>query len=303
MTKELYSNGKLLLTAEYVILDGAKGLALPTKFGQSLKLRHEDSETFGWISIDKTNEPWFSATFSKTDLKTLNTTDKDISNRLVQILSEAKQLNPSFLSNPSDYNNIEAKLTFSRNWGLGSSSTLISNIAEWAQVDPYKLLATTFGGSGYDIACAQNNTSIVYQKSKNKPVVHALNFQPCFLNHLFFVYLNQKKNSRDAIKAYRNLDFDKHALISKINGITDGIIKCTQLKEFELLLNNHEYLISKTLKTPTIKELLFSDYPGTIKSLGAWGGDFILATGSEAEMEYFKKKGYSTILSYTEMIL
>jgi mevalonate kinase len=27
-----YSNGKLLLTGEYLVLDGAKSLALPTKF-------------------------------------------------------------------------------------------------------------------------------------------------------------------------------------------------------------------------------------------------------------------------------
>ncbi|TLP82757.1 GYDIA family GHMP kinase [Maribacter sp. ACAM166] len=303
MTKELYSNGKLLLTAEYAILDGAKGLALPTKFGQYLKLSHQDSETFEWVSIDDTNKPWFSATFSKIDFKILNTTDKNISNRLVQILSEAKKLNPSFLSNPSDYNNIEAKLTFPTNWGLGSSSTLIANIAEWAQVDPYQLLASTFGGSGYDVACAQHNTPIVYQNNMYKPVVTTLNFHPLFSNQLFFIYLNQKKNSRDAIRAYRNVNFDKLDLISKIDAITDRIIKCTQLKEFELLLNTHEHIISETLKTPTIKEQLFSDYTGTIKSLGAWGGDFILATGSENEMDYFKEKGYATILPYKKMIL
>jgi len=29
-----YSNGKLLITGEYLVLDGAKALALPTKYGQ-----------------------------------------------------------------------------------------------------------------------------------------------------------------------------------------------------------------------------------------------------------------------------
>lgn len=303
MTKELYSNGKLLLTAEYAILDGAKGLALPTKFGQSLKLKHEDSETLHWVSIDNDNKPWFNATFSREDLKTIKTTDEEVSNRLIQILSEAKKLNPSFLSKPSDFNMIEAKLTFPRNWGLGSSSTLITNIAEWAKVDPYKLLASTFSGSGYDIACAQHDTAIIYQNNAHKPVVQSLNFQPPFADDLFFVYLNQKKNSRDAITAYRNLNFDKHNLIAQIDELTSAIIRCTELKEFEQLLNTHEIIISETLQTPTIKELLFSQYTGTIKSLGAWGGDFILATGKVAEMNYFKKKGYSIILSYAEMIL
>lgn len=303
MSKELYSNGKLLLTAEYAILDGAKGLALPTKFGQSLKLEHDNSDILHWVSLDNNNKPWFIATFSRDELKTIKTSDKEVSTRLIQILSEAKKLNPKFLSNSSDYNRIEAKLTFARNWGLGSSSTLITNISAWAKVDPYKLLASTFGGSGYDIACARHDTALVYKKNTPTPMVSSINFQPPFTDDLFFVYLNQKKNSRDAIAAYSTLNFDKHNLIAKIDEITAAIIECSELKEFEQLLNTHEIILSHILQIPTIKELLFSDYNSTIKSLGAWGGDFILVTGKEAEMEYFKNKGYTTIISYAEMIL
>ena len=54
---------------------------------------------------------------------------------------------------------------------------------------------------------------------------------------------------------------------------------------------------------PPVKKRLFPDYPGSIKSLGAWGGDFILATGTESEREYFKEKGYTTLRSYRELIL
>ena len=36
--KYFYSPGKLLLTGEYVVLDGAKSLAIPTIFGQSLNI-------------------------------------------------------------------------------------------------------------------------------------------------------------------------------------------------------------------------------------------------------------------------
>ncbi len=303
MTKELYSNGKLLLTAEYAILDGAKGLALPTKFGQSLKLETSNSEKIEWKSLDENGTVWFDAQFSKIELKTINTSDTDISQRLAQILLEAKQLNPSFLSNKNDYNSIEAKITFPRDWGLGSSSTLIANIAQWANVNSFHLLDATFGGSGYDIACAQHNSPILYQRNEYTPLVSEVNFQPNFSDHLFFVYLNQKKNSRDAINSYRNLDFDKADLVSKIDAITNKIIKCHDLKEFVALLNKHEAILSKTLKIPTVKETLFSDYSGTIKSLGAWGGDFVLVSGTTSEMTYFKNKGYSTILPYKEMIL
>lgn len=302
MIKQLYSNGKLLLTGEYAILDGAKGLALPTRFGQFLNLSRTGSDTLDWASLDENNNPWFSAQFSRKDLRTISTSDVEISNRLVEILLVAKQLNPNFLSRTIDFNSIETKLTFPRNWGLGSSSTLVANIAQWAAVNPYRLLEATFGGSGYDIACARHNKPIIYQNSPHKPLVSEVDFKPRFSEHLFFVYLNQKKNSRDAIKAYRNLRFDKDDLVSKINVITDRIVDCNDLQEFEQLLLTHENIISNTLHIPTIKETHFADYQGSLKSLGAWGGDFILATGTTQARKYFKKMGYTTILSFAEMI-
>ena len=48
-------------------------------------------------------------------------------------------------------------------------------------------------------------------------------------------------------------------------------------------------------------EKFFKDYSGEIKSLGAWGGDFILAAGPSSSIEYFQNKGFKTILSYNEM--
>lgn len=302
MTKQLYSNGKLLLTGEYAILDGAKGLALPTTFGQFLNLSSTGLDSLDWVSLDENDKPWFNAQFSKKDFRTISTSDAEISSRLVQILLEAKRLNPNFLSLSTDFNSIETKLTFPRYWGLGSSSTLIANIAQWAAVDPYRLLKATFGGSGYDIACARHNKAIIYQNSAHKPLVREVDFRPGFSEHLFFVYLNQKKNSRDAIKAYKTLRFDKDDLISKINSITERIVDCNDLQEFEHLLHTHEKIISNTLHIPTIKETRFTDYPGTLKSLGAWGGDFILATGTRQTMKYFKEMGYTTILSFAEII-
>ena len=51
---------------------------------------------------------------------------------------------------------MEERLPPSRVWPIlnRTSSTLIANLAKWSNVDPYILLSETFGGSGYDIACA-----------------------------------------------------------------------------------------------------------------------------------------------------
>ena len=43
------------------------------------------------------------------------------------------------------------------------------------------------------------------------------------------------------------------------------------------------------------------DYEGQIKSLGAWGGDFILAAGPVNSKKYFYDKGYNTVLNYKEI--
>ena len=76
-----------------------------------------------------------------------------------------------------------------------------------------------------------------------------------------------------------------------------------KLSEFEKLIQEHEKIISSIIELPTVKERLFPDYFGTLKSLGAWGGDFILATGDKNTPHYFKAKGYTTILRYSDMVL
>ena len=69
------------------------------------------------------------------------------------------------------------------------------------------------------------------------------------------------------------------------------------------LLDEHSNLLSKTLQMKTVKQNLFPDFNGTLKSLGAWGGDFILAASEENPEAYFNQKGYHIIIPYKEMIL
>ena len=69
------------------------------------------------------------------------------------------------------------------------------------------------------------------------------------------------------------------------------------------MIQEHEKIISSIIELPTVKERLFSDYFGTLKSLGAWGGDFMLATGNKDTRQYFIDKGYATILRYSDMVL
>ncbi len=309
--KTFYSNGKLLLTGEYIVLDGAKALAVPTKYGQSLNIETIDEPFLKWRSIDEKGKIWFENSFlfneiSTNTLKNNNITD-NISKRLLQILNAAIILNPVFLTDQLKENKgllITSKLDFPQNWGLGSSSTLLNNIANWANIDAFKLSKATFGGSGYDIACAQKNTPIIYTLSDKNHTIDAINFNPAFKSQLFFVHLNQKQNSRDSIKRYQDNKNSIDSYLKEINQITENLIKTTNLNDFESLLNKHESLIGEITNQTPIKERLFSDYKNTIKSLGGWGGDFILVTGNESYVQsYFIQKGFETILPFEDMVL
>jgi mevalonate kinase len=302
MKTTFYSNGKLLISGEYLVLDGANAFALPTKFGQDLVIEEGADQTIEWKSYDYDNNLWFEdiITFSEIINKTIPESET-VKTTLINILHEAYALNSDFINNSNGFK-VSTHLTFPRKWGLGTSSTLINNIAQWTKINAYTLLNNSFGGSGYDIACAQNNTPILYQVENNavQPVI----FNPDFKEDIYFVYLNKKQNSKSAIKAYYN-NRNEHLAenVAKNNKITDAILNAKTLKEFALSVEKHETHLSNILETRTIKEIAFSDFNGVIKSLGAWGGDFVMVVSKQNPTAYFAEKGYETILTYDEMIL
>ena len=303
LNQTFYSNGKLLITGEYLVLHGAKAFALPTKFGQTLTIQPATNQQITWTSHDHDNTIWFQATITFDSIKTnTQTTPDPKTNTLIQILNQAYLQNPNFIDNFEGYN-ITTNLTFPKSWGLGTSSTLINNIALWLQIDPYKLLQNTFGGSGYDIASAQNKTPIRYQLINGKPHTQTLNFNPEFANNLYFVYLNKKQSSKAAIEAFANKNNDIAHLIPIIDSITESTINAPNLTTFASQLQKHENLMSEILQIKTVHQTLFPDFPGTIKSLGAWGGDFILAISTINPTNYFEEKGYKTMIPYKDMIL
>lgn len=303
MKKTFYSNGKLLITGEYVVLDGAKALALPTKFGQNLIVKNGKNKQIEWKSFDKDGSIWFEDIISFESILNKEKFESDkIKNTLIEILHEAYVLNPKFIEESEGYV-ITTELTFPKFWGLGTSSTLINNIAEWLSIDAFELLRTSFGGSGYDIACAQKNTPLLYQLKDGKPTIESVAFNPDFTDNLYFVYLNKKQSSKAAIASYYSKQNNISEVIKKIDQITETILIADTLKLFAYQIEKHEMIMSDVLEMQTIQETYFSDFKGIVKSLGAWGGDFVLAVSKENPTDYFKEKGFTTILTYNEMIL
>ncbi len=304
MTQTFYSNGKLLITGEYVVLDGAKAFALPTKFGQNLIVEEATDEHIHWTSYDSDGSIWFEDTilFSSIINKERFDDVASIKNTLIGILHEAYLMNGDFISKGKGYK-IKTELTFPKFWGLGTSSTLINNIGQWLEIDAFELLKRSFGGSGYDIACAQNNSGILYQLKEDKPSVEVVHFNPIFTDKIYFIYLNKKQNSREAIAAYHRNNANVQKTIPAINKITKRVVESSQFEEFAIALEQHEIALSHIVELPTVKETLFPDFDGVIKSLGAWGGDFVMCISKENPRDYFKEKGFEVVMPYHEMIL
>lgn len=301
-----HARGKLLLSSEYLVLDGALALAIPTLLGQQMKVRSSNHSYSGWQAIDHEGNTWLSAEFDWPHPGIRTSSDPEAAQRLIQIFEAIDHLRPGFLQEvgPSQF---QTRLEFPREWGLGTSSTLISMMAEWAEIDPFSLLKSTFGGSGYDLACARASGPLFYRLKQGQAQWLEVPFQPPFKDQLYFVYLGKKQNSREGIRHYREKQAGKDPkLIERFTELSWGMARSSMLTDFMDLVREHEEILSSILELPRAKDLFFQGYPGEIKSLGAWGGDFVMATGLESEaatLHFFQEKGFSTILRADQLLL
>tara|TARA_X000001036_G_scaffold386556_1_gene381737 strand:- start:897 stop:1805 length:909 start_codon:yes stop_codon:yes gene_type:complete len=295
------SNGKILLSSEYLVLDGAKSIALPSKLTQELIVSKANDDSILWESFDYNQNLWFQEKFKIKDGELIYEGKENmISEKLLSLFNHIHKFKD--ISNTLG-NKFVTKLNFKRDWGLGSSSTFVNNLAKWADIDPYKLLFSSFKGSGYDIACCNSNCPITYSNLDNSISVKKIAISPVFRENIYLIYLGRKQNTQNSIESYYKKSFDKQKSIQEINAITESLINCKDLVELENLIELHESIISKLLSTNPIQKSKFRDYKdGKIKSLGSWGGDFILATSKNNDVSYFKNKGYNTIFALSELV-
>lgn len=304
MEQLFYAHGKLLLSGEYLVLKGAKALALPTIFGQKLQVKSFSGDPMlHWKSFER-EKLWFEATFSLPSFEIQTANHSGTAETLQELLQTALELSDSFQFT-NEAIEVETSLEFDRSWGLGSSSTLVSLVAQWIGCDAFELNYRVFGGSGYDIACALSSGPIVYQIQNQQIQFERVEFSPSFPQHLWFVHLNQKQNSRSEIARFDSTK-NYSTQIEQVNILTNRMITATSFTEFSKYMDQHEQLISSVIGRETVKKLLFPNFDGSIKSLGAWGGDFVLACTylpASAVQNYFTQKGFETVIPYNEMIL
>ena len=98
---------------------------------------------------------------------------------------------------------------------------------------------------------------------------------------------------------------NKKDIIAEITSLTREMVATQDINTFDRIILAHEKLVAGALGYTRAKDLHFSDYWGEIKSLGAWGGDFVLVTSKRPfteTREYFEAKGFKTIIPFGEIV-
>lgn len=287
------------------MLDGALALALPVRFGQQLIVEERPHLSHHhWQSLDHQGFPWFEGHFSPSGAY-LSGNDEQVGRRLENLFRGIGKQRPDFWPGRLPLR-FETRLSFPRQWGLGSSSTLVAALAKWAEVDAFELLADTFGGSGYDVACAHARRPILFQRRNGRGQYVECPYRPPFAGNICFVYLGKKQDSREGVARYREVVKDSPRLLEGISRLTLDFLGARTVQEGIAIMDAHEKLVGEALQFPKVKERYFYNFPGAVKSLGAWGGDFVMALSdkpAEATRQYFRVKGFETVFTWREMAL
>ncbi len=302
-----YAHGKLLISGEYLVLHGARAFAIPVNLGQHLQVVSTSAENDARLhwTAKKTDGLWFRAEYALPGLNILKTTDRLLAEKLAGILTVTHSFSSDFLDGRQSIE-VETRLEFDTEFGFGSSSTLVANLASWAGIDAFDLQRKALGGSGYDVACARMGTSIFYQLINGKPVAEPVDWSPPFKDRIYFVYLGQKQRSDESIERFNRRAVYGKADIQRISAISMALVKTETFALFEHLLSEHEEIMSAVLGIPPVKKRLFHGHQGIIKSLGAWGGDFVMATSHDTDKAFRRQmgnRGFSTVFSWDELVL
>ena len=325
-----------MISGEYLVLSGARALAMPVSYRQTLTVaqRPASQPALDWRTQVKGNS-WLQTRFSLPDLESVtqpgegtqeadwaqredgsqqryappqqeNRSRKESVRFVRNVLRAARELNPDFLAGQYHWEAV-SDIGFDREWGLGSSSSLISNIAWWASADPYALFFKVSNGSGYDIACARSSRPVLYQYqgTNTPPHVETTSFNPVFGGQLVFVYSGRKQSSEKSLRTF-DPGIVRPEDIRDISALSQKMAVTQNLAAFMEAMDHHERITAQYLHRTPLQADFFPDFPGSVKSLGAWGGDFFMAAADRPREEivsYFHHKGFHTVIPFAEMRL
>ncbi len=296
--QSFFSRGKLILMGEYAVLHGVDALCLPLKTGQELTITPSENGQINW--------EWYyrdylvaGFSFHPATLSILNI-NKGEPAWVLRLLELVREKKPDFLSNG-------ATLTFHNrfpvNWGLGTSSATVSSVCRLAGIEPYTINEKLTGGSGADIATTTANNWILYRKTLTIPQRWEIPLSYRFAENTWFIYSGKKQETARHINKVTSQYQKNFGSWAPVNEFVYRFVAATTLPELMKIVNDHELFIAEATGLNTIRDK-FPDFPGTLKSLGAWGGDFFMALSHQKDdfvRDYFSSRGYTDIFSWKQL--
>lgn len=294
------ANGKVLLTGEYAVLYGAMALAVPLSAGQTLQVATPGREGFLEWQAWYGDSQWFQASIRLADWEMETTSNAPRCRFLIRVLRAAIAMGASI---PESAVCI-CQLDFAPDWGLGSSSTFIALIAKWLNVDAFRLHQQVSSGSGYDVVCALADKPLIFSRSGAEYHAGQTSLCPDVLAQLYLVRLHRPVSTEKQLVRAKAYESRLRKVVSQVTALTIQMANTTNPAELPQLFREHENLIAWATGLQPIRDALFADFAGGVKSLGAWGGDFVLAAsapGREYCTEYFAQKGFDTCYRLSDL--
>jgi len=290
-----YAPGKLLLSGEYAVLDGAQAVSCPSHKGQFLEL-HEtaNSSTLEWHALTEDDHCWLRLSLNNRG-EILETNDSAKAQLIRDLLLDV------FAGEVPLGLRVETKLSFKREWGLGSSSTLIALLANWAQKDAMELFFKHLKGSGYDVATALEKRPIRYQIFADKKVKWEKVDLPKVLEKSYFLYLGEKQISSTEVLRYSSLERNPQ-LVGLISQLSEDLLNISSAEELIAWMAEHERVTGQLIQQESHRNKRFPKLKGGFKSLGAWGGDFVWIMPLTGDLDYLNGLGYPDIFPFQQIL-
>lgn len=299
--EKIYSSGKLILMGEYAVLHGIDALCIPLKAGQEMLVQDSPDNHIHWSWKYKDRYLADFVLHNQT-LEVLACKHGDPS-WVIRLINLVRETSAVFLTDKGRkiaFNNF-----FPPEWGLGSSSATISSLCRYAGVDAFAVNERLTGGSGADIAAATATEWFIYRKSNPTPAAWPLPFSYSLADNTWFIYSGNKQATAAHLAEVRSAENTFNmSLLPHVNWLVYKFATASALPEISKIIQDHESLIGQLIgKSPV--GLDFPDFPGKIKSLGAWGGDFLMAVSQQDDdfvRDYFTGRGYKDVFSWEDFI-
>ena len=301
-TFQYHSNGSCLLTGEYLVSKGSQAIVLPLKKGQTLVVKPIRQDLLIWESVYD-EQTLFKAVFTTDRIDVIESTDGEKSLFVQRVLKKALEFVPSISSLPGY--SIQAIHNYSSHQDPGTQAGLIASIAEWFNINPYRLNREIMTDGSYGIVCAKSSKPILYQAVEKYPDYEPIDMDWPFSENLYFVFTGYPTDHTYKRKKIEHIG-DLPKKISRIREINSRIIQSRSLEAFEKALLEYEQIFSEELNERRLQERKFEDFPGVIKPLKTENSPFLLVTwkGSKQELEeYFARHNLQTLYLWDELVM